>query len=107
MASSVSLGSRPRAERRVFCASSNRRALRLRSRGLQSISRRLSRIGPADAELGIRTKLHMFAAVEFVPGVDQSNYTGMDHIFEQHMARQALVNTACNVTHLRQLLHQQ
>src|ERR1700730_4694889 len=81
MASSVSLGSRPRAERRVFCASSNRRALRLRSRGLQSISRRLSRIGPADAELGIRTKLHMFAAVEFVPGVDQSNYTGMDHAF--------------------------
>ena len=75
--------------------------------GSQSISRKLSRIAPRMRNIGIGTKLHMFAAVEFVQSVDQSNHSGMEHIFEQHMTRQPLVNAAGNVTHLRQLLQQQ
>ena len=49
----------------------------------------------------------MFAAVEFLQGIDQSNHAGMDHIFEQHMTGQPFVNAAGDVTHLRQLLYQQ
>jgi hypothetical protein len=49
----------------------------------------------------------LLAAVELLQGVDQPHHTAMDHILEKDMAGQTLVNAACNVTHLRQLFHQQ
>ena len=46
LANSGSVGVLPRSSRSLSCASSTRRACRRRSRGLQSISRKLSRIAP-------------------------------------------------------------
>ena len=48
----------------------------------------------------------MLAAVKLLQSVNQPKYTRMHHVFEQDMPRQALVNAARNVTHLRQLFHQ-
>src|SRR6266478_2751382 len=62
--------------------------------------------GAADAELGVRTELHVLREIELVESVDESDDAGMDQVFEGHVARQALVNAAGDVADLGKLFHQ-
>src|SRR5208282_2457491 len=59
--------------------------------------------GAADTELGVRTELHLLGQIELVEGVDQSDDAGMNQVFEGHVAGQALVYAAGNVTNLGKL----
>ena len=60
----------------------------------------------ADAELGIRSKLHMFPAVKLVQRINQANYACMHEIFQRDMARQPLMDAARQISNLRQLFQQ-
>jgi hypothetical protein len=44
--------------------------------------------------------------VEFAEGIDEADDSGMDQVFQRHVAGQVFVNPACEVAHLRKLFHQ-
>ncbi len=83
-----------------------RRAWRRKCRGLQSISRKLSRIAPANSKFGVGLELHVLARIEFFNRVDQSHHAGMDQIVQRHLRGQPVVNAPRDVFHLRQMLEQ-
>src|SRR6202521_1468811 len=60
----------------------------------------------ADAELGIRTELHVLREIELIEGVDKPDDAGMDQVFEGHVAGQPVVNAAGDVTDLGKLFHE-
>jgi len=47
----------------------------------------------------------LLGQIELVEGVDQSDDAGMNQVFEGHVAGQALVYAAGNVTNLGKLVH--
>ena len=62
---------------------------------------------PPDTELGIGPELDMLAVIELLQRINQPQHAGMHQVFQGHVAGQAVVNPARDVTHLRQLFHQQ
>jgi len=59
-----------------------------------------------DAELGVRTELHVLGQIELVEGVDESEDAGIDQVFEGHVARQPIVNAAGDVADMGKLFHE-
>src|SRR6201996_7614544 len=61
---------------------------------------------PTNPELRIAFELHLFLVVKLRESIDQSDHSGGNQVIQLHMLRQPFMDSSCEVTHRRQVLHQ-
>src|SRR5271169_2337216 len=80
------------------------RDFRRRSRGAPVQLAQAVKNRPADAELGVRSKLYVLLGIELVESVDQPDDALVHQVLEGNVLRKVLVYAPCNIFHLRHLL---